>query len=419
MEITTADADPALLLLPWEVPLAQWPDDLVITLPRGISRNLVRFVSFGSDGRGTVGLDPGGVVYAAKELPDRLALHEYRLLGELRKRELPVVSAAAVVTGRQDADGTALFGIVLTRHLRFSLPYRALFAADPAAAEAERLIDALVMLLVRLHMAGFMWGDCSLSNTLFRRDAGAFEAYLVDAETGELHASLSRGQREWDVELATEKCAGELMDLQAGGLLEGHEDPIELGLSIAARYRRLWQLVTEELRISDGELWRIEERVRAIQEAGFEVGELSMTATAGQVARDVVIRPRVVEAGHNSRRLLRLTGLDTGENQARRLLSDVDSFRVATMPDATEEQAAATWLVQQYQPLVAAVPVALRGRLEPPEVYHEVLEHRWYLCQREGRQVSWDEAVQRYVADILTHKPDEAVVTPVVAGRPS
>ncbi|MFI0432431.1 MAG: DUF4032 domain-containing protein [Candidatus Nanopelagicales bacterium] len=415
MEIVAADANPALLLLPWQVSLSEWPDDLVLDLPRGISRNLVRFVSFDADGADPPAGDPGRVVYAAKELPDRLALREYRLLGELRKLELPVVAAAAVVTGRAAEDGQPLFGIVLTRHLRFSLPYRALFAAGPDAAAAERLLDALVMLLVRLHKAGFMWGDCSLSNTLFRRDAGAYEAYLVDAETGELHPELSRGQREWDVELAMEKCAGELMDLQAGGLLTDG-DPIDLGLSIGDRYRRLWRLVTDELRISDGELWRLEERTREIQAAGFEIGELVMTAHPGGAGRDVRIRPRVVESGHNSRRLVRLTGLDTGENQARRLLSDIDSFAASRLAGATEAQAAAAWMAEQYQPLVAAVPESLRGRLEPPEVYHEVLEHRWYLCQLEGRDIGWDEAVARYLADILAHKPDEAVVTPATSG---
>ena len=69
------------------------------------------------------------------------------------------------------------------------------------------------MLLVRLHLAGFFWGDVSLSNTLFRRDAGAFAAYLVDAETGELHDRLSDGQREHDLDIARVNIAGELMDL--------------------------------------------------------------------------------------------------------------------------------------------------------------------------------------------------------------
>ena len=74
----------------------------------------------------------------------------------------------------------------MTRHLRFSLPYRSLFSHGLRADSLPSLVDALVVLLVRLHLAGFFWGDVSLSNVLFRRSAGEFAAYLVDAETGEL-----------------------------------------------------------------------------------------------------------------------------------------------------------------------------------------------------------------------------------------
>lgn len=417
MEIIAVAANPGLLTLPWSVPLAQWPAEVTVAMPRGISRNVVRFVTLPGSSVRTAGV--GDDVLAVKELPDWIARKEYRLLTELDHLDLPVAHVAAVVVGRESPDGQELPGAVLTSYVRFSLPYRSLFAADPDPATAERLLDALVVLLVRLHLAGFMWGDCSLSNTLFRRDAGQFEAYLVDAETGELHPTLSDGQRAWDVELATEKCAGELLDIQAGGLLE-QGDPIEMGLSIGPRYERLWELVTGELHISSGELWRIDERVRQLQEVGFDVGELSMSTASAAGGQDVVIRPQVVESGFNSRRLLRLTGLDAGENQARRLLSDIESYRVTELPpDTSVEQAAATWLSQQYQPLVAAVPMGLRGRLEPPEVYHEVLEHRWYLCQREGRDVPWNEAVDRYLAEILEHKPDEVMITPVAVGPTS
>ena len=65
------------------------------------------------------------------------------------------------------------------------LPYRvvALRARPAIPYLGDRLLDALVGLLVRLHLAGFFWGDCSLSNTLFRRDAGALSAYVIDTET--------------------------------------------------------------------------------------------------------------------------------------------------------------------------------------------------------------------------------------------
>ncbi|MCB0916227.1 MAG: DUF4032 domain-containing protein [Actinobacteria bacterium] len=408
VEIVTLEANPGLLALPWQTPLAEWPRDVTVSMPRGISRNVVRFVALRPALAQGEGL--GEEVYAVKELPEWIARKEYRLLVELDRLGLPVAEAAAVVAGRTSVDGDPLPGAVLTKYVRFSLPFRALFAADPDAATAERLLDALVVLLVRLHLAGFMWSDCSLSNTLFRRDAGQFEAYLVDAETGELHPKLSAGQRAWDVELATEKCAGELLDIQAGGLL-AHGDPIEMGLSIGPRYVRLWELVTGELRVRPDQMWRLDERIRQLQQAGFDVEELSMATALGEAGQEVVIRPRVVESGFNSRRLLSLTGLDTGENQARRLLSDIEAFRIAGMPEANQEAAARAWLARQYQPLVAAVPHHLRGRLEPPEVYHEVLEHRWYLCQQESRDVPWEEAVARYIAEILEHKPDEVVLS--------
>ncbi|MFN2629163.1 MAG: hypothetical protein ABR569_11060 [Gaiellaceae bacterium] len=77
------------------------------------------------------------------------------------------------------------------------------------------MLNAFAELLVRLHLAGFIWGDCSLFNTLFRRDAGALSAYLVDAETGELHGQVSDGQRRYDLDIAKENFAGELF--QSGG----------------------------------------------------------------------------------------------------------------------------------------------------------------------------------------------------------
>jgi hypothetical protein len=128
----------------------------------------------------------------------------------------------------------------VTRHLQFSLPYRALFSRTLRPDTARRLLDALAVLLVRLHLCGFYWGDCSLSNTLFRRDAGAFAAYLVDAETGELHPALSDGQREHDISVAAVNIAGELLDLEAGGVLHPSIDALETAKTVEARYRELW-----------------------------------------------------------------------------------------------------------------------------------------------------------------------------------
>ena len=114
----------------------------------------------------------GGSVYAVKEVGEQIALREYGLLRQLERRDLPAVEAVGVLSGRVDDDGEPLDPALITRHLQFSLPYRALFSSTLRPDTAGRLLDALAALLVRMHTAGFYWGDCSLSNTLFRRDAG-------------------------------------------------------------------------------------------------------------------------------------------------------------------------------------------------------------------------------------------------------
>ena len=130
---------------------------------------------------------------------------------------------------------------------------------------ATRLVDALALLLVRLHIAGFFWGDVSLSNTLFRRDAGSFAAYLVDAETGQLYDSgLSNGQRENDLEIARVNIAGELMDLVASGRAMPGVDPNATSERIVKKYKELWVELTAAEVFSKDERWRITQRVERL-----------------------------------------------------------------------------------------------------------------------------------------------------------
>ena len=402
LQITAAAVDPALLDLPWDVPLEEWPADRLAALPRGISRHVVRFVLM------------SGEVLAAKEISEELASREFALLRLLRRLGLPAVEPVGVVTGRRAADGTPLDPVLLTRHLRFSLPYRALFSQKLRDDTATRLVDALAVLLVRLHLAGFYWGDVSLSNTLFRRDAGAFAAHIVDVETGYVHDTLSPGQREHDLDLARTNIAGELMDLAAGDLLDPDIDPIELSDVIVSRYRALWVELTEPESFEPGERWRVDERIRRLNELGFDVGELNISTDVNGTS--IQIEPIVVEAGHHSRRLLRLTGLDVGENQARRLLNDIASFRAALgrldggkLP--AEVVAAYRWRTEIFDASIAAVPPSMRGKREPAEIFHELLEHRWLMSERAGREVSTADAIDDYVATALPLESDERTLT--------
>lgn len=398
LSITASRVDPELLSLPWATPLGEWPSSAIVSLPKGLSRHLVRFSSL------------SGRVIAVKETTEAMARREYDMLGNLSRLDAPCVERVAVIAGRATADGEPLPAALVTAHLKFSLPYRALFTQVLRPDTATRLVDALAALLVRLHNVGFFWGDVSLSNTLFRRDAGAFAAYLVDAETGELHeGGLTAGQRAHDLDIARTNIAGEIMDLEAGGRLEGGVDAVAIADGIVSSYRSLWSALTDVEEFRAAESWRLTERVRRLNDLGFDIGEMSIQATADGTR--VSIQPKVVDAGHHQRRLIRLTGLDVEENQARRLLNDMDEFRARISrlgPD--EDMVAHEWLTRVFEPVVKAIPWDLRAKLEPAEVYHQVLEHRWYMSQARGQAVPLAEVLSSYIDTVLRHRRDEATV---------
>jgi len=402
LQITTAAPDPALLDLPWHIALEDWPAANLAALPRGISRHIVRFARL------------SGRVIAVKEIGEEVAYREYELLRSLSRLDVPSVQPVGVITGRTDADGEPLEAVLVTEHLQFSLPYRALFSQSLRPDTATRLIDALAVLLVRLHLIGFYWGDVSLSNTLFRRDAETFAAYLVDAETGDLHNSLTDGQRGYDLEIARVNIIGELMDLQAGEFLDEDVDSVAIGGMLVERYCELWAALTDAESFGRGESWRVQKRIERLNDLGFDVGELDITTDVGGTT--VRIQPKVVDAGHHSRRLMRLTGLDVQENQARRLLNDLDAFRAATDRQNEDEPFVAhDWLTGVFEPAVRAVPRELRLKLEPAQVFHELLDHRWFLSQQQGRDVPMQEAAKSYVKYILPHRPDEHAILGISA----
>lgn len=398
LNITAASVEPALLTLPWHLPLVDWPDDITTSLPKGISRHIVRFVQLGDS------------VLAIKETTVEMAGGEYEMLRDLRKLKVPCVKPVAVVTSRHDADGEELPAALVTRHLKFSMPFRALYQTTLRPETAKRLVDALALLLVRLHTTGFFWGDVSLSNTLFRRDAGSFAAYLVDAETGRLYPEvLTDGQRAHDLEIARINIAGELMDLHASGRLDPAIDAVEVADLIMSKYDELWHALNDPELVDESELWRINRRVARLNDLGFDIGELDIQTTDS--GTKVRIQPKVVDAGHHARRLLRLTGLDTEENQARRLLNDLDGYSATVqIPDLDEEMKAHLWLTRVYEPVIRAIPAEYEHKLEAAEVFHQVLEHRWYMCEEQKRDVPLNEAVRDYVDNVLKYRRDEDVV---------
>lgn len=395
--------------MPWEKHLSDWPEELFVPVARGIHRNVVGFISRGEK------------VYALKELAQAIAEKEYRLLRELEEMGLPVVEPIGIVTerdktlaGRQpEPEGISLEGraLLITRYLDGALPYRVIIERGTSRHQLEQMLDALAELLVRLHLSGFYWGDCSLSNALFRRDAGQLAAYLVDAETGELLPELTDARRDFDLELAFTNLAGDLMDLEA--LLEGLPgglDPVELAEALVDRYRELWhELKSDQVFLSD-EQYLVAKRIQRLNDLGFDVEEMQLESVEG--GSRIRMRAKVVEPWHHKRIIQSLTGMKVEENQARRLLNDLNRYRAWWSGESTREMpevvAAYRWLHEIFQPAVDQIPVSLRGELDDAELYHEILEHRWYMSEALKKDVGLQTAVESYVRDVLKKRPPMA-----------
>ncbi len=109
---------------------------------------------------------------------------------------------------------------------------------------------------------------------------------------------------------------------------------------------------------------------------------------------------------------MRLTGLDVQENQARRLLNDLDTLRARRSTGRTTRSRSSrtTGSRTSSSPRSAPIPRELRGKLEPAQVFHEVLDHRWFVSREQNRDVPITEAAASYVETVLRHRPDELAV---------
>ena len=393
LSIRLRDASPGLLALPWLRPLGEWTKEQAAlrALPIGPSRHLVRFA------------EADGVLYALKELPSRVAAKEYRVLRILEGRELPAVRPVGLV---DQADGGN--SILVTEYLPHAWQYRRLFQRLPRTLgrHRERLLDAMAGLLVDLHRAGVFWGDCSLANTLFKRDGQALQAFLVDAETSEHHPALSRGQRELDLGILVENVTGDLLDLALAMGESGEHVATDLAAaeSVATRYWQLWDELTQEQTFCVDERYKVAARVRRLNELGFAVDELALEPVENDRSR-LRLKVAVANRRFHSEELRRLTGLEVGEGQATVLLNDLRGYQCRLeheRPGAAGDQVIGyRWLAECFRPGVARAAPVLGPAADPIQAYCDLLEVRWLLSERSGHDIG-DTAALEALAE---HRP--------------
>lgn len=386
--------------LPWSQPLEQWPEDPALAEKRGISRHVVRLIR--------VSDEPDSEIYAVKETVSEFANREYAALRELRRLQAPSVDPIAVVEGRTDINGEELPCVLATRFLPYSLPYRVVLSGALSPHDILNMANALALLLVRLHLLGFWWGDCSLSNTLFRRDAEGFAAYLVDAETGEFQKTLSDGQREHDLDIAHFNVAAELEDLALSGVLYPDMDPVRASDTVMKRYRRLWAALRDPQSLDPTDRRAVERAMRQLHDLGFAVEEVSIAIDGNN--KVLKFQPKLVAAGYHTNRLRELMGLETEELQAKRILASFDRYRARESNLSTNvNEVAFKWLTEIFNPIINSVPAEHLGRVEPAQLFHEVLEHRWYLSEAAGHDVGLDFACKAYISEVLPYRRDSGI----------
>ncbi len=376
-----------LLDLPWELELEAWPASLDFrVLPVGPSRHLVRF------------LVVDGALIALKEEPIDVAEREYAVLNHLERVRLPAVNAIGIAS--RPAAGSA---VLVTEYLAHSLQFRRLLARFPLGPGPyrDRLLDAMAWLLVDLHRGGVFWGDCSLANTLFRRDGARIQAFLVDAETSEVHPSLSDGQRAFDLEILVENVGYGLADV---ALSQGRPDDVESAIAasenVRERYHAVWHELHLEPRLPAGDRHAIRGQLRRLNELGFAVDEIEVVPAAG--GDDVRLRVATTNRAFHAIELERLTGIHALEGQARLLLNDMREhiawLRHRTGRATTEEIGARRWRRHVLDPALRLLrPVV--GDRDLIQAYSDVLEHKWLLSERAGRDVGLKAAIEAYLAE--------------------
>ncbi len=381
--------------LPWELPLNDWLGitGRLVEVQRGLSRHPVVFVDY--EGR----------LFAIKELPSGIAEKEFDLLTQIEQLRVPSVTPIGTAT-THTPNGEA--SILITRFLERSIPYSSLFVRTSLTRYRSHLLDAMAGLLVQLHVAGVYWGDCSLSNTLFRRDAGALQAYLVDAETAEIYPPrLNPTLRYHDLEIMEENLDGELRDLAVAGALDAGLSPHDthMGAYVQQRYQKLWEEITREQLIGDNDHYRIQERIRALNSLGFSVRRVEMLpAEKGDKLR---LRVMVTDRNFHSDQLAKMTGIEAEEGQAQLMMNEIQELK-GTLSRQNNRSiplsvAANTWLESCYRPVLRILEPLLAAKKiqeesnSPNELYCQVLEHKWYLSERANHDVGHISAAEDYV----------------------
>jgi hypothetical protein len=263
----------------------------------------------------------------------------------------------------------------------------------------DRLLDALAILLVNLHLNNFFWGDCSLSNILFRRDAGELQAYLVDTETSEFNSTISENKRDYDLEIMSMNVFGDLLDLSQIMDLPDDLDIQKVGEDIMHRYHQLWNKINQEVLIDPSKRYAVHDFIKSLNFLGFSVDEIELVPT--ETGNKLQLRTIVTDRNYHRHLLQNLTGIVAEEHQAQLILNDIREYKVVLSQEKNRSislhVSAHTWLSNIYLPVIEEISPHVDSELTPPELFCQILENKWFLSEAKQEDVGMSTAISDYM----------------------
>jgi hypothetical protein len=382
--LTVRPGHPDFLDLPWDRPLPAWDSGRFVELPRNVSRHEVRFICY----------EQG--IYVVKELPALAAQREYQVLRALDTKEVETAIPVALVADRYPDTGAERSAAVVTQYLDHSFSYLEMLQGPGFGIRRNQMVDAFAGLLVELHLIGCFWGDCSLSNVLYRYDADAIEPIMIDGETATIHESLSNGQRFEDLEIMIMNVAGGMADIAASQGISIEEADLALGEDIADRYRLLWSELNDVAIIGQEERYKITEKLQRLNDLGFDVDEVNLVPAEG--GGRLHLKIRIGGRNFHSARLKGLTGIDALDRQARQILSDLAYYQaqVGAYSKTDKAVAAVRWRVNRFEPLLEQLRT-MPGVPESVQAYCNLLHHRYLKSVECGHDIGTEAALESWL----------------------
>jgi hypothetical protein len=391
----SADERHRLEGLPWHLPLEEWQSQGVqlLLVRRGESRHAVVFV------------ERQGIRYAIKETTPHMAEREIHNFHEIERRGIPAlspvgsvaVSAPPIPIEVSELGGIKQYmsgdrGYTVTRLAPRVVPHVILYHLPFTRRTKRRLLSGVAVLMVELHEHGVYWGDPSLANILMRIDGRRILAIMADAETSELFPGpISEGLREQDIELFGESLAWQAEDLrQERGLPESTELLDEADFRYFQRQYHL--LRREHARVATiphfNTSYQIHQFLHQLNEWGYSL--LSMTGRGLQEFATVL-------PGWYQQRISKLLGITVPRMYARRFYNLILGHQALMSEregrDVSIEEAAKHWYTHYHLPTILLLRRILTSGQDPMPAYFAVMRHKWKMSQEAGYEVPLDEAI--------------------------